>query len=175
LICPFCEFDNIAGDDFCSFCEQDLGGLDLPAAASRMQEKLSEASVGRLGPRTPVTVAPTATIREVIEKLCEHHIGCVLVGDDQEIRGIFSERDALMKVAHRLPEVADDPVSIHMTAAPEQLDVASPIAFAMNRMSDGDFRHLPIQRDGRTEGIVSLRDVLAFLSEWYPDLIAGQP
>ena len=165
MICPFCEYDNIAGDDFCSYCEQDLGGLDLPAAASRMQEKMSEASIGRLSPRTPVTVPPTATVREAIEMLCRHHIGCVLIGDDREIVGIFSERDALMRIAHCLADVADEPVSNYMTAAPEQLDASSPIAFAMNRMSVGDFRHLPIQRNGRTEGIVSLRDVLAFLSE----------
>ena len=58
-----------------------------------------------------------------------------------------------------------------MTTEPETLEADAPIAFALNKMSSGDYRHVPVMRDGHVEGVVSLRDVLRFLSEWYPDLI----
>ena len=58
-----------------------------------------------------------------------------------------------------------------MTSDPETLEADVPIAFAVNKMYSGDYRHVPITRGGRVEGVISLRDVLRFLGEWYPDLI----
>ena len=76
-----------------------------------------------------------------------------------------------MRLADRYADVSGEPVTEFMTPNPETLDVSSPIAYALNRMSTGDFRHLPVTNAGQLVGIISLRDVLGFLSEWYPDLI----
>ena len=56
-------------------------------------------------------------------------------------------------------------------SGPDTLEIDALLTFAFNKMSSGDYRHIPVTRDGRVEGIVSLRDGLRFLSEWYPDLI----
>jgi CBS domain-containing protein len=129
------------------------------------------APLERLGPRPPIVVAPETKVSYAVAKLCERRIGCVLVGTEEEAVGIFSERDVLLRVAHRWADVAHRPVRRFMTPDPEMLDASTPIAYALNRMATGDYRHVPVTRDGRLDGIVSLRNVLAFLAEWFPDLI----
>lgn len=169
--CPFCKYDNMSGAATCDNCGQDLTDLDLPRPRSAMEASIMETSLSALRPKSPVIVPPEATVAEVIRILREHHIGCVLVGSEDEVVGIFSERDVLTRLADRYGERASLPISQFMTAQPEQLDLGAPIGFALDRMSIGSFRHLPITRHGRPEGIISTRDILRFLSESYPDLI----
>lgn len=169
--CPYCTEENLPGVDACAHCGQDLTSLDQPGQSSALEASLAEATIERLRPREAVMVPPEATIEEVVAELCRRRIGCVLVGSPDRLVGIFSERDVLLRVAHRYDQVRSQPVAELMTPEPETLEIDSPIAFALNRMSVGDFRHLPITRDGRLVGVISLRDVLGLLGEHYPDLI----
>jgi CBS domain-containing protein len=171
MICPDCQHDNIPGVDDCASCGQDLTGFDEPVGNSPLEATIMESSIERLHPRPPVIVPPDPTVAEAITTLCDRHIGCLLVGEPDNLRGIFSERDALLRIAHRFDAVSSQPIADFMTSDPETLEVDVPIAFALNRMSSGDYRHIPVTRDGRVEGVISIRDVLRFLSEWYPDLI----
>lgn len=169
--CPFCGYDNMTGAATCENCGQDLTDLDLLSPRSAIEASIMESSLAALKPKSPVMVPPEATVAEVIRILREHHIGCVLVGSNDRVVGIFSERDALTRLSDRYSESAPLPISQFMTANPEMLDLGAPIAFALDRMSTGGFRHLPITRHGRLQGIISTRDILRFLSESYPDLI----
>ena len=174
MICPYCQHDNNPGTDNCESCGQDLTGFDKPVGQSPLEVTIMEASIERLHPKPPVIVPSDTTIAEVITTLCERHIGCVLVGEPDDLQGIFSERDALLRIGHRYDDVSSRPIADFMTPEPETLEADAPIAFALNKMSSGDYRHIPITRDGRVEGMISLRDVLRFLSEWYPDLIPSR-
>ena len=98
--------------------------------------------------------------------LLEKKIGCVLVEEDQKPVGIFSERDALMKVGANIDELCDRPVSEFMTENPDSLDLNAKVAFAIHRMDLGSFRHIPIVTEtGDLTGIVSVRDILRYLTE----------
>lgn len=171
MICPYCKFENIAGADTCESCHQDLTSLEDLGPKSEMEQSILETSVAHLGPKIPVIVTPETNVGDVITILQENHIGCVLVGSAGRIEGIFSERDALNKVAGRFKEVAPQPISRFMTPDPASLDANTPIAFALNEMSVGHFRHLPVTYQGKLEGIISIRDMLQFLSSKFPDLI----
>ena len=171
MICPDCQHENFAGADDCANCGQDLTGFDEPAGGSPLEEAIMQAPIERLSPKPPVMVPPDTTVADAIETLCARGIGCVLVGGPDELLGIFSERDALLRIAHRYDRVASRSISEFMTSDPETLEADVPIAFALNKMCAGDYRHVPVTRDGRVAGVVSLRDVLRFLGEWYPDLI----
>ena len=103
--------------------------------------------------------------------MVDQKIGCLIIAEDGKPIGIFSERDVLLRVSHILDEVADKPISEFMTKRPERLDENTPLAFALNMMSVGDFRHLPVLRDGELAGVISLRDVLSYFCSWYPELI----
>jgi CBS-domain-containing membrane protein len=50
-----------------------------------------------------------------------------------------------------------------MTAKVETLPPDAPITFALNRMDVGGYRHVPVTQDGRVMGVVSSRDVLAYI------------
>lgn len=169
--CPYCSFENIIGADTCESCSQDLTSLENLGPKSEMEQSILKTSVANLGPKIPVIVSPEISVEHVITILKENHIGCVLVGSSDRIKGIFSERDALNKVASRFEDVAQQPISRFMTPDPETLDATTPIAFAINEMSVGHFRHLPVTYQGKLEGIISIRDMLQFLSSKFPDLI----
>jgi CBS domain-containing protein len=63
-----------------------------------------------------------------------------------------------------------------MTPAPEALRTKDPVAYAINKMSVGRFRHVPIVDDaGRPAGILSARDVLDFIVELCPEEILNLP
>lgn len=171
MLCPYCGFENIVGADTCEGCSQDLTSLENHGPQSDMEQSILVTSLAHLGPKIPVIVSPTISVENVISILQENHIGCVLVGSSDRIVGIFSERDALNKVAGRFKEVAPQPISRFMTSDPETLDANTPIAFAINEMSVGHFRHLPVTYKGKLEGVISIRDMLQFLSSKFPDLI----
>jgi CBS domain-containing protein len=170
MICPFCNFDNIDGIDSCEQCLMDLSSLDEPQGETPIENSLIREPVECLGPTEAVMVGPGTSVRDAIEVLVAENIGCVLVGQNRRVDGIFSERDLLLKVSGRLDDVGDHPVSEFMTRHPEMLEINAPLAFALNKMSTGDFRHLPLTRNGRLAGVVSLRDFLGFVFRWYPEL-----
>lgn len=169
--CPYCSFENVTGADTCESCGQDLTSLENHGPKSEMEQSLMETSVAHLGPKIPIIVPPETSIAEVITILKDNHVGCILVGTADGIEGIFSERDALNKVASQFEDAAPQPVSRFMTSDPETLDANTPIAFALNEMSVGHFRHLPVTYQGKLEGIISIRDMLQYLSSKFPDLV----
>jgi CBS domain-containing protein len=169
--CPCCARENLPGADLCVSCGQDLTGPQRSQRLSVMEQRLLDTSLVALRPKAPIFVQPRTRLAAAIAQLCANHIGCLLVGDDGHVRGIFSERDALLRTAHRFEEVARAPVADFMTPEPEMLELDAPIAFALHRMCTHDFRHLPLTRGGLVVGLVSLRDVVAFLARWHPDLL----
>lgn len=171
--CPDCGKRNLAGNETCTNCGQDLTLHETPNRLSVVEVSILETSLVALRPKPPIFVSPDCAIVDVVAQLCANHIGCVLVGEDANVLGIFSERDALLRIAHRFDAVSSAPVSEFMTPAPEMLAIDTPIAYALNLMSTRDFRHLPVTRDGIVVGIVSLRDVIAYLARWYPELMAA--
>jgi CBS domain-containing protein len=165
MICPNCGFDNLPGSEECSSCQQDLTQLDRPTAQDRVEHSLMEDRVGVLHPRSPVTVRPQANIREAIQAMLGPGVGALLVVDQNgKLVGILSERDLLTKFAG-IENLTDDVTVQHfMTPNPETLTANDTLAFALHKMDIGGYRHLPIVRDGRPEGVISVRDVLRHIT-----------
>jgi CBS domain-containing protein len=91
---------------------------------------------------------------------------CVIVADDLgKPLGIFTERDLLISVAHRLPEVADKPIADFMVTDLITATADAPLAYLLTIMSDGGVRNLPlVNPDGEVVGIVTVRDIVDFLA-----------
>jgi CBS domain-containing protein len=87
---------------------------------------------------------------------------CVLVVDDGRLVGIFTDRDAVLKVAGR--PVSARPIADYMTRDPVVLRHDDTIAVAINKMAVGGFRHIPILEHGRPTGVVTARDVFRHLA-----------
>jgi CBS domain-containing protein len=112
--------------------------------------------------RDVLTVGPSDTIGEAAEKMHASNVGAVVVVEDMvRIVGIVTERDLVRAVAQRV-RAAEARVRQWMTPDPVTIEPEMPIEDAAQVMFDNNFRHLPVVKDGRPLGIVSLR----LLSRW---------
>lgn len=165
IICPYCETENIEGADFCGECHQPLTELGVRVPGSSVEADLMRDRIERLWPKSPSTAPPEMPVRQVLKKMVDEVIGCVMVVDKGQLVGIFSERDALMKLNVDAAKFMDRPISQFMTPRPVTLETSDKIAFALHKMNLGGYRHLPILFDGKLAGVVSIRDILRYLTE----------
>lgn len=169
MICPSCGYDNIEGVDRCEECVTSLLNLDVPRAdterglaRSVMEDNLNQIEQEFLG------IAPDTPVSEVIEQMKQARLGCALVLDEGKLVGIFTERDLLNKLTGktaRSPEVA---VKELMSPNPEVLRETDSVATALNKMSLGRYRHIPVQRSDGSYSVTSIKNVLKYLAqgEW---------
>ncbi|HUU83643.1 MAG TPA: CBS domain-containing protein [Phycisphaerae bacterium] len=167
--CPACEHENLPGTDHCAECHADLSDVGLPLAEDDLLAELASDKLSDLIPRTPVQLSPDTPVRETITRLADSGRNCALVVRDNVLVGILTERDILMKIALDYEALADRPISDFMTPNPESLGEQDNIAFGLNRMTAGDYRHVPIQEGGRPLGVVAVRDVLGYLVRRHPE------
>ncbi|PYE86334.1 CBS domain-containing protein [Phyllobacterium leguminum] len=111
--------------------------------------------------RNVVSVLPDATLIEAVAVLALHRIGALVVCDgDKAIQGILSERDIVRAVAGEGAHALDRRVSEFMTSKVQVCHESHTINEVMEIMTTNRFRHLPVERDGRLDGIVSIGDVV---------------
>lgn len=134
-----------------------------------------ETVISDLPLRDPIVVETTATVTEAIQAMNDHHTGCVLVQRAGKLVGIFTERDVLTKVFYR-DDCRTAPVGEVMTSTPESLQLDDGIAFALNKMSVGGYRHIPVvENDGKPVGVLSVRDIVDFLVDLFPQEVLNLP
>ena len=101
----------------------------------------------------------------MLKLLASKRVGCVFVVEEDQIVGIFSERDALMRLNPRFSALRDRPIAEFMTPSPETLELDDRICFALHKMDLGGYRHIPLLDKGQIAGVISVRDILRYLSE----------
>lgn len=113
-----------------------------------------------------ITIAPDATVSDLITVLADHGIGAVVVSSDgSRIEGIVSERDVVRAMAAdpdagRTGGVRPKAVREIMTTHVATISPDDTVDAAMQVMTTGRFRHLPVAVDGSLAGIVSIGDVV---------------
>ncbi|HVN77969.1 MAG TPA: CBS domain-containing protein [Terriglobia bacterium] len=162
--CPACGFENIPGSDRCDECMEPLAELDLPQAQSGVQKRLMEDSITRLETSPPHSVFSGTSVAKALELMKEMNIGCILVVDEHQLVGIFSERDFLLKLAGLGKPLTDVVLREVMTPKPVTLEPGDTIRYALHLMSVGGFRHIPIVDNTRVLGILSIKHVLRYLN-----------
>ena len=163
--CPYCGCENIAGDDLCEECGQPLTETHLSTPSNEVEQALLKDRVSVLNPKKPLTVPPQTPVSQVLKMMVENHIGCIIIAEKAKPVGIFSERDALRKLNVESKSLGARPVSDFMTPQPQTLVANAKIAYAVQRMALGGYRHLPIVADnGELIGIISARDIIRYLT-----------
>lgn len=166
LACPYCGADVIEGADVCDECQHSLTDMSLPSPRTEVESGLLRDRLDTLKPNPPSTVTPDAKIGDVLRKMVDESIGCVMVVENDELVGIFSERDAMMRVNVDAAKKAAEPIRTVMTPDPATLRVDNKIAYALHRMDVGGYRHIPVlDETDRLIGVVSIRDILGYLTE----------
>ncbi len=123
-----------------------------------------------------ISVKSGQSLKEVISMLQDKRIGCVTVETEAgDTVGIFTERDILKKVIAKNLDLEKEVVDDYMTPNPEVLSENDPIAFALNRMSDGSYRHIPITRNREVKFMLSVKDIVDEIAKTYRKRILNLP
>ena len=107
-----------------------------------------------------LSIVPSTTVAEAATTMGERRIGSALVMEDEQLLGIFTERDIVRALGQDFG-AAERPVSEWMTPDPVTVPPDTPAADALRTMLEGGFRHLPVTEGDQIAGIVSIRDLSA--------------
>ncbi|MCC2592667.1 CBS domain-containing protein [Tessaracoccus sp. OS52] len=109
-----------------------------------------------------VTIAPDATVADLLKSLYDNRIGAVVVSNDQgqTVAGIVSERDVVIAIHERGMKVLEEPVSAIMTGDVQTCGLDDDLKTLAIQMTEHRVRHLPVIEDDRLVAIVSIGDVV---------------
>ena len=111
--------------------------------------------------RDVVTMEPGATLDIAAKLLAGRRIGAVVVlGADDRVVGILSERDIVRAIAERGTGAMQEQVSQVMTRKVVTCTLDETLHATMERMTAGKFRHVPVIEQGKLSGIISIGDVV---------------
>jgi CBS domain-containing protein len=107
------------------------------------------------------TASPSDSVAAVAALLQARRVGAMVVLDENhDVAGIVSERDIVRVGAERGAEGLTQPISACMTRDVVFAEPQENVDELMSRMTDRRIRHLPVCRDGRLIGIVSIGDLV---------------
>ena len=112
-----------------------------------------------------IFVSPDITVFEALELMFEKNIGALLVVDEGEFIGIFTERDYARKVILKGKASKETLIREIMTEDPIVVCPDNTIEDCMRLMTNRFIRHLPVIDDGKLRGIVSIGDVVKYIIE----------
>jgi CBS domain-containing protein len=113
------------------------------------------------------SVAPDATVHDAIALMAAKNLAAVLVISEGSLRGIVSVRDFGRKIVLEGKSARDVRVDEIMTASVVTITPEANVLDAMKLMDRHHFRHLPVMREGKLEGVVTMSDLMS-------EVISGQ-
>jgi CBS domain-containing protein len=166
--------------------DPDFEGHRPPSPGRRRERRkvfddaLLRESVKALPVRKPIVLSGDASVTDAVRAMQHDHRGAVAITEDgtpsTRLVGIFTERDVLLRIVERGRNPAVLRLSEVMTHDPERLPLESSVAWALNKMSIGGFRHVPVVDDeDRPVFVVSVRDVVELLVEAFPGEVLNLP
>ncbi len=111
------------------------------------------------------SVPKHATVKDALHLLAEKKIGAVLVVEEDQILGIFSERDYVRLVANTGTLAQDTLVHQVMTHPIYFVTPDQELEDCMSLMTAKHIRHLPVMENGKLAGLISIGDVVKWLIE----------
>jgi CBS domain-containing protein len=107
------------------------------------------------------TIAPEATVADLLNRLAEYNVGALVVSaDGQTVAGIVSERDVVRHIQDRGTAVLDDQVSTIMTSTVTTCTEQDTVEDLMREMTNRRIRHIPVLRGDALVGVISIGDVV---------------
>ena len=132
--------------------------------------------ISSLGQKKFIVLNEQENLREAIDKIQKYHIGCILLENDNKITGIFTERDIVQKIVGKRHNLEKECVADYMTKSPDVLHLKDPIAFALNKMISGGYRHIPIvDKKGKPIGVIAMENIINHLGDCFFEDIVNLP
>jgi len=111
-------------------------------------------------PHKLLTAPPNTTVSKAAEMMAKRNVGAVMVVENHQLVGIFTERDAVFRVIACGKDSKATLLSEVMTTAPMTIDPEKTFGYALLMMYENGFRHVPVIEHGKPIGIVSSRNAL---------------
>ena len=135
---------------------------------------LDSEKVRHLRPTEPLCVEPDVSVAEVLRRLRESSRGSMLICEEGKLAGIFTERDALKLIAFGAD--LEVPINSVMTANPACVSVNDTVGTAIEKMSVGGYRRLPVVDErGIPVGMIKVGKILRYLVEHFPRIVYTLP
>jgi CBS domain-containing protein len=158
---------------------------DLDEEFSQMYEELEQRKVldsstfrqpiKHLKVMKPVTLSPGQSIAEALDVMRQKRFGCVVVMEKEKLVGILTERDILLKVAG-ISGAEKKKVREIMTPDPEVFEPDDSIAFVLNAMHVGGYRHIPVvDAKGKPLAVISVKDIVGFILDHFAEDVLNLP
>ncbi len=114
----------------------------------------------------PALVETNATVIEAVQVMAEEGVGAVAVVEKDQLRGIFTERDVMLRVVLKSRNPLHTKISEVMTSSPEVATEDMSSEDVLKFMLERHIRHLPIVgAEGKVRGMLSIRNVLEHMVE----------
>jgi CBS domain-containing protein len=134
-----------------------------------MLEKIAATPISELELREPARASADTPLIDVITRMREMRRGAAIIEESGSLAGIFTERDLMLRVDHMSQSWHRRPVGEVMTRELVVVSGRDSLSVALKKMKKGLFRHLPVDLGpGKPVALVSIRDILAHLVEFYP-------
>lgn len=124
-------------------------------------------SVSLLSTHPPICIHEEESLLKAVTLMQDNRVGCLLITKpDGVLTGILSERDLVRKVMNKNIDLETTPVNAVMTKDPITQPPDTTVAFVLNLMSRGGFRHMPIVDESLIPiAILSVKDVIDAMVE----------
>ena len=125
----------------------------------------------------PVMVDKEASTQEAIDRMLDNKIGAILIVSNGVLKGIFGERDVLLKILNKpVGDLTQIPIEQFMKADPQTAHVGDSLDTAILYMAEGGYRHIPIVNEqNQPIGMVSIRHIISYLVEHFPQEVLTLP
>jgi len=118
------------------------------------------------------SILPDSSVYDALKIMGLKNIGALMVIEDDELMGIFSERDYARKVVLVNRTSRDTLIGEIMTANVITVAPADSIEHCMELMSIKKIRHLPVTQDGKVTGLISISDVVTAIIQSQKETIS---
>lgn len=102
------------------------------------------------------------SVAEVARAMAARNVGAILVLENGQLRGVFSERDLMTRVVVAGLDPAQTPVDQVMSTHLSTIEETASVEEAMQLMRQSNCRHLPVMRDQQVAGFISMRDLMLY-------------
>ena len=147
----------------------------IAVASTESSRKARADSVSMMETDDYVCVEPSTPLFKAVQVMKQDEGGCAIVcAADRSVVGIFTERDLLNKIVGQAVD-ENAPVSNWMSPIVATLTPEATIGEAVAIMNDTGYRNIPLVKDGKLEGSISVFDVISYLAESYPKTTMNLP